>query len=342
MEDYLRNCWYMAAWGHEIGQGMLRRRLLDEPLVLFRKADGAPVAFVDRCPHRFARLSEGTLDNDCVTCPYHGLIFDASGRCVGNPFSDQIPKGAQVRSFPVTESDNIIWFWPGDPDLADPATIPDFSMLEVEGHGRPLSGHMPMNAPYEFGTDNLLDLSHIEFVHKGSFAPNGVIFAGEHQFREEGNILHSNWWMPGVAAPGHTIGIYERGSITDHWLDMRWQAPASMYLQVGACRQGENRDENPVLVHQAHILTPETEQTSHYFWATTRSLPPEEESDAELRAMFEQAFVVEDKPIIEQSYANMDGVDFWDLGPAFLGVDRAGTRARRKLQAMIKREQAGS
>lgn len=198
-----------------------------------------------------------------------------------------------------------------------------------------------MNANFELGTDNLMDLSHIEFVHKGSFAGRGVIFAGSHSAREDNGVLHSNWWMPDVAAPSHTFGIYDPQMRCDHWLEMRWEAPASMLLEIGACPHGAAR-ETGVIVHQAHILTPETADSTHYFWATTRTMPPSAQGDAMLAGLMDQAFREEDKPIIEATYANMDGADFWDRTPAFLGVDSGGTRARRRLQKLIQREREGS
>ena len=335
---FLRNAWYMAAWSNEVCEGLLRRRLLDEPLLLFRKEDGGVAAMVDRCPHRFAPLSMGTREGDTITCAYHGLRFDAEGACVGNPFSEKLPR-ARVRTFPVVERDGIVWFWAGEADKADETAIADFSALSVEDHGDPIAGLLPMRAPYEFGTDNLMDLSHIEFVHKGSFAGRGVIFAGEHEIIAEGSRLHSNWWMPGVPAPGHTFGIYKPDMVTDHWLDMRWDPPATMYLQIGACPAGGER-ERGVIVHQAHVLTPETPETTHYFWATTRSGPPSPEGDRMLAGLMEQAFREEDKPIIEAAYANLDGTDFWDAGPISLRVDGGGTRARRMIQKLLKEEEA--
>ena len=92
------------------------------------------------------------------------------------------------------------------------------------------------------------------------------------------------------------------------------------------------------LAHQAHILTPEDSDNSHYFWATTRGMPPSQEGDAMLRGLLEQAFITEDKPLIEATYRNMQGRDFWAMKPAFLGVDQGGTRARRKLEALLKAE----
>jgi vanillate O-demethylase monooxygenase subunit len=334
---FLKNVWYMAAWSSEIGEALFRRRIAGEPILLFRRADGGVAALTDRCSHRFAPLSMGTREGDTVRCPYHGLTFAADGACVANPFSDTLPKGATIRSWPTVERDGAIWLWAGVPDQANPAVIPDFSAL-TRPCGPALTGLMPMNAGYQFGTDNLMDLSHIEFVHTGSFAGAGVIFGGEHNVRQEGDALHSDWWMPDVAAPAHTFGVYPPEQRCDHWLDMRWNAPASMLLEIGATPRGETRSDG-CIVWQAHILTPETETSAHYFWATTRSIDHVDPgADAFLRGLMGQAFEGEDKPIIEAAFANLDGRDFWAEKPVSLGIDQGGTRTRRLIEAMLRRE----
>lgn len=336
-EAYVQNAWYMAAWGEELGETLLRRRIAGDPILLFRTVEGEAVALTDRCPHRFAALSAGTREGDMVRCPYHGLGFAPDGQCIANPFADAVPKGARVRAWPAHERDGIVWLWRGEASAADPVLVPDFAMLFRDG-ADPIRGLMPMKAPYQFATDNLMDLSHIEFVHSGSFAGAGVIFAGTHSVRQDGETLHSDWWMPNVPAPGHTFGIYERSLPTDHWLDMRWNAPASMLLEIGATPAGEPREVG-VIIHQAHILTPETDTSAHYFWATTRSTGvASAEGDARLHAMMAQAFEQEDKPIIEAAFDNLDGKDFWEAKPLFLGIDAGGTRARRLLEQMISRE----
>lgn len=334
---FLENVWQMAAWSEEVGEPLLFRRLAGRKLLILRKMNGEVAMLDDRCPHRFAPLSLGIRQGDAITCGYHGLCFDLAGECIGNPFSDRIPAGARVRAYPVVERDGIVWFWAGDPALADSSAIPDFSFLPDSPTNRTLRGYT-LEAQYEFGTDNLRDLSHIEFVHKGSFAGNGVIFAGKHEVRQDGDTLHSNWWMSDIAAPPHTQGIYPPDMRCDHWLDMRWSAPASMYLQVGGTPAECPRDEG-VMAHQAHILTPETDGTTHYFWASTRSNALDSpEMDEMLKSLFGQAFDEEDKPIIKAAFDNIEGADFWDCQPVFLGIDAGGTRARRLVQTMLAAE----
>lgn len=340
MAAYLRDVWYAAGWTEDVGAGIVSRRIFDRQIALFRTSDGSVKAIADRCPHRFAPLSLGEKSGDTIVCPYHGLTFDGSGQCVRNPYAEKIPSAARIDAWACVERHGMIWMWGGTPESADTMLIPDFSMVEDNDHTRVVRGYTLLDAPYEFGTDNLMDLSHIEFVHKGSFAGNGVIFAGQHKVIEEGDTLRSNWWMPKVAAPPHTIGIYPPETITDHWLDMRWNAPASMQLEIGACPVDGARAEG-VIVQQCHILTPASATTAHYFWATTRHHDLDSpEVDAFLRTLFAQAFDGEDKPIIKAAFENLEGQDFWDAKPLSLAIDGGGTRARRKIEAMLRAETA--
>jgi len=331
--------WHMAAWSEEIGETLLSRRLNGSRILLYRKDDGQITAMDDRCPHRFAPLSLGDRKGNNVHCGYHGLGFNAQGECIHNPFSDRIPRGATIRTYPIIERDNVAWIWLADPAFASSTDIPNFSFMANTPANFQMRGYTLMSANFEYGTDNLMDLSHIEFVHRGSFAGQGVIFAGTHDVRQDNETLHSNWWMPNVAPPGHTMGQYPPDAKTDHWLDMRWNAPASMYLQIGATLTGEAREKG-IIVDQAHILTPETEDTTHYFWCTTTALPLDDPNIAMgVKTLFDQAFNEEDKPMIQAAYANTEGKAFWERKPVFLGIDAGGTRARRLLER-IRRGQS--
>lgn len=338
--NWLRNAWYMAGWSDEIGHDGLSRRIMDKPMFLYRLADGSVAALLDRCPHRFAPLSKGTRDGDRVVCGYHGLAFSSVGKCVHNPFADRIPAGSDIPAFTVVERDGIAWLWAGNSDAAERDRIPDFSFIPDTPHSRTVRGYTLMQANYEYGTDNLLDLSHIEFVHKGTFAGQGVIFAGEHTVTTDGDTLHSNWWMPDIAPPSVAQGVFPPDAKVDHWLDMRWNAPASMQLNVGVAPHGAGRSAG-FDVPQAHILTPADEHSTHYFWSSTRFNDLDNpDVDAMLTSLFGEAFDVEDKPMIEAAYANVRGRDFWKEKPLSLGIDQGGTRARRILERLIAKEGA--
>ena len=165
---FLRNAWYVAGWSDELSAGrLLSRTLLDEPVVLFRDERGQARALFDRCPHRFAHLSMGQLCDGgaSLQCAYHGLRFDGAGRCVLNPHTGGvIPKAAVVRHYPVIERYSALWIWMGDSSRADEHGIPELSFLDPD-HWAVGTGSMEVEAPYELEIDNILDLSHIEFLH---------------------------------------------------------------------------------------------------------------------------------------------------------------------------------
>lgn len=331
MKDFILNAWYMAAWSEEITSSLFSRKLLGQAVLLTRGENGDPVALRDRCPHRFAPLSLGRREGGLVSCGYHGLTFDLDGQCVHNPYSANIPGSAVVQRYRAVEKDDIFWVWFGDAERADPALIPDFSATAPRAGATRVNGHTLMNANYEFGTDNLLDLSHIEYLHSGTFGGDGAIFKGKHSVEQNGNRLQSNWWMPGVPCPAGLDYVLQ-SDVADRWLDMRWDPPASMYLEVGATLPGRPREEGSRF-DQTHILTPADIGESYYFWSSSAPFEQPPEQASMFREMLRMAFDVEDKPMIEAAYHNIHG-DFWAERPISLGIDAGGTRARRIIEGM--------
>ena len=100
-----RSYWYIAAASTELKNKPIRVMLWNEPLVLFRDADGLPQALLDRCPHRNVPLSAGTILQNHIQCPYHGWEFDGKGTCVHIPgrIQNSASPTRTVRSFPARE-----------------------------------------------------------------------------------------------------------------------------------------------------------------------------------------------------------------------------------------------
>ena len=129
---FMKNCWYVAAWDYELIDGkLLARTLLGEHVLLYRGDSGEVIALNNRCPHRGALLSEGRREGDSVRCMYHGIKYDATGKCVQIPGQDMIPPKLRVRKYPIVESGHLVWIWMGDPARADPALITDFPPLRA-------------------------------------------------------------------------------------------------------------------------------------------------------------------------------------------------------------------
>jgi len=163
---WLKNCWYVVAWDHEVlGDTLLTRTVLGVPLLLYRKADGTPVALDNRCPHRQAPLSMGRREGDHIRCLYHGLRFEPGGRCVEIPSQPQVPPKMCTRAYPVVAQGRWLWVWMGDAERADPARIPPTPTLKhPDWVYRP--GYMHYQADYLLICDNLLDFSHLSYVHE--------------------------------------------------------------------------------------------------------------------------------------------------------------------------------
>jgi phenylpropionate dioxygenase-like ring-hydroxylating dioxygenase large terminal subunit len=163
---FLRNTWYVAANAYELDEGIVARASCNEKIVMFRTSTGAIAALEDRCPHRFVPLSMGKRVGDTVQCAYHGLRFDAMGKCIEAPNDDDKQKERIcVKSYTAVERYAVIWLWMGDAERADPETIPDFSFFSNKEKFGSCQGYSHIKANYQLIVDNLLDLSHVHYLH---------------------------------------------------------------------------------------------------------------------------------------------------------------------------------
>jgi phenylpropionate dioxygenase-like ring-hydroxylating dioxygenase large terminal subunit len=334
MNGFLRNAWYMAAWAEEVPEGgLLARKLLGQDWVIWRKGDGQWAMLADRCPHRFAPLSKGRRMGDTIRCGYHGLGYDETGACVHNPFGQAVPPGMKVPAMALVERHSALWFWPGDPMLADPARIPDFSFMDEPHHVRVA---LVMDVDYRLIVDNLMDLTHVEFMHIETFGVNGSMLDHGHQsvVTQEDGAIWNNWAVENAPPPQWAEALLSPGQRVDQWINIRWHAPASMALHVGLAMAGTGHAQMVVpAMANPHILTPESESTTHYFC----SHGPEEGA----RALMDAVFMNEDEPMMRAVQERMGGADFWDLRPAILPSDAAAIRVRRRMQHLARIELGG-
>lgn len=336
---WLRNRWYQAGWSDELKAGEpLVRTILAEPILFYRTADGTPAALFDSCPHRFAPLSAGEFDGDTVVCGYHGLGFGPNGACTRNPHGP-ITSALRVRSYPVVERHLAMWIWMGAADLADPALIPDLSFIDETPDAARIRGSMPTKANYQLLVDNILDLSHADYLHPTSLG--GMMTASKMRSREDGDKILVSWVAEDCDPPGAFKPIVPEGK-ADIWIDVTWQAPALMILETAAKPAGvpKSREDGTTTLHN---IVPETETTSHYFFCSTRRfLVDDAKVSSYLRGALEQAFQGEDKPMLERQQARMVTPDLWALDPVLLPIDAGAVRVRRKLDKMIAAEQVAA
>ena len=164
--------WHPVAQSHEVlKDAPLSVKLLDQAVVLWRDNEGAVQAFVDRCPHRGARLSMGRVENGHLECPYHGWQFASGGQCVKVPaVPDFVPPATQrVKSFDVQEAYGLVWvrLQEGEAENANAPALPAFA-AESDEHLRKVNcGPYDVAASAPRIIENFLDMSHFGFVHEG-------------------------------------------------------------------------------------------------------------------------------------------------------------------------------
>jgi phenylpropionate dioxygenase-like ring-hydroxylating dioxygenase large terminal subunit len=341
---FIRNIWYAAMWAQNLSAGRLATvTVTKEPLVLFRDADGKPVALMDRCPHRLVPLHLGKLcsNGQRIQCGYHGLEFDTSGRCTHNPHSETIPAAAKVRAFPAVERHSLIWVWMGEQPARE-ELIPDFSAFDEDNNSRVSRREsIELEVNYQLMTDNLLDLSHVSFLHDGVLGHSNMV-RGDIQVEQEDDTLYVKRSTPNVAPPGMFDLMYRHdGKPVDAWADMRWNAPSCMLNNAGVCPVGGKRTDG-VYILGAHILTPMSEFRTLYHFAAVRyddniSRTPEEQNEVveKLSSLRRIAFEEQDEPmVLAQQQAQVNAGGLGSLQPVLLNIDAGPVRARRMLDTM--------
>ena len=339
---FLRNCWYVAAFDHEVGQAPFARTILGEPIVLYRKGDNGVAALADSCCHRALPLSMGTVIGDDLRCGYHGLVFNADGACISVPGQTAIPPGASVRSYPVTERFGWIWVWMGDPALADPALMPDWHWLEdpkwetVEGNG---GAPLPMGCNYELISDNLFDITHLSYVHATTIGTDSIVDFPCKTERLERSVRMTRLVMDRPPAPFYQWCGNFKGNV-DRWLITTIDMPSFIVNHAGCVDTGadmrEGHREGGVDFKVLNALTPATETSTLYFYGHTRNFRV---GDGEVTEKFRTNFThvfLEDKAILEAQQAMLS--DRPDAPQIDINADAPCIQVRRLLRELIAAE----
>lgn len=340
---FLRNYWYVAASDSEVCRKPFRRTILGEPIVFFRLEDGTPVAFEDRCAHRHLPLSMGKLVGDHLQCHYHGLRFDQTGRCVRIPGQDQIPPTAKVRTYPVVERYKWIWVWMGDPAVADHSNISDFHWLDDPNWGAKAS-YLHVKANWQLVVDNLLDLTHLAFVHESTIGNSALADHANVKVTRAPSSVAVTRWIIDQPAPPTFVRVGGFTSNVDRWQIIDWEPPAFLRLDVGATPTGtgapEGRRVNGITMRNLNAITPETETTSHYFWGQAHDF---DVKNSELtQKIFEQiqtAFLED----VEVFSAQQQNLDIYSSPPQVdINADVGVLQARRIIDRIRAEERAAS
>ena len=345
---YIRNAWYMAAWSKDLAAAPHALTMLGEPLVLYRDDAGRPVALEDRCCHRLAPLSHGRVEGADIRCLYHGLKFAPDGACNEMPGHSAIPKAMRVRAYPVAERHSAIWVWMGDPAGADAALIADF-----RGPDHPdwamLPGRMDYDADYRLIQDNLLDLSHVPYVHRASFGRsdphiNDAWARAAVHVTPLPNGVHVTRWMTGV--PAQPFLSLPEGSRADVLNAYDYLVPGVFLLTTRHYPAGTAQrspldapDDVPLFTtFSCQAVTPLTARSACYFFAYgpwTRHPDAAAMKDGYAKLAL-QAFN-EDKTLIEAQQRIIDADPSRRM--TLFDVDRAPVQYNRLAASLMEQEQ---
>jgi vanillate O-demethylase monooxygenase subunit len=339
---YVRNAWYVAAWSHDLEVGKpFAITVLGERVVIWRTAAGGLHALEDRCVHRLAPLSLGRCEGERLRCMYHGLLFDPDGRVVEIPGQDVIPDKAQVRRYAVVERHSWIWLWMGDASQADETLVPP-----AVGFDHPDFilgwGQLDYAAEARLINDNLLDFSHLSFVHAASFG-SGPQFA-ESQARItpiDRGVRYERWTE-------NSLGSSSRKSDVpmDNFLVYDFLVPGVLLMTGGvfplgtakACGYAPPDLDKAVsgVTFTSQAVTPLTDRTSRYFfsWGPHRRYGDEAYRDV-LMTMANQAFG-EDKVMIEAQQQVIDQTPDPKVMPT--AHDRGVTMFNRLVEKLAREE----
>jgi phenylpropionate dioxygenase-like ring-hydroxylating dioxygenase large terminal subunit len=337
---FLKNCWYVAAWEHELpATGPIGRQIIGEPVVLFRGEEGAVYALEDRCSHRRAPLSMGRIEDGGIRCMYHGLLFGTDGTCREVPGSTKIPPRTSVRTYPVLVQDGWIWVWMGELAMADPARCPRAFGLE-DRRWKMRAGQIDYRASYMLVNDNLCDLSHLDFVHEttlGAVTGGGWSDDLPQIIALERGLRIERWHIAKPTSPTNP-------SLVDTWSTYDYLVPGIFIMENRSYPHGMAQKlkfaaptEEP-MTHRVEqqAVTPIDANRTRYFFATGFDAALPEKLLEPIFATVMAAFA-EDRAIIEAQQL------IWEVTPAdkpmaFIAHDKAPAMFRQILSRLIKAE----
>lgn len=327
------NEWYIAALSDEIGEALFHRRLLGIDVLMYRKKDGSIAALRNRCPHRSFPLSHGTRDGDDVVCGYHGLRFNAEGRCIHIPSQETVPDVIRTQSFPVIESSPLVWIWMGDAEKADATTIPDHSWLSAPDYTH-VAGYLPVKSNYVRLHENVLDLTHFPYLHGealGSVAYASAPFTVE----ERGNSVVIERQLRGeLVNPGYGGAIGNIGHRVNRTSESWFKTPG-FHIAHATIEDLEGGVDGKTSFHFKiiHMFTPESMTSTHYFFANARDIRINDTAFSEVSKQRAVATFLEDVDALEK----IETMWVDDEEPEFREFSVAGDRAGLIMRRIIAR-----
>jgi nitrite reductase/ring-hydroxylating ferredoxin subunit len=158
------NGWFAVAFSSELKPGsVLRTKLMDDEIVLWRTRQGALGATRPFCPHLGAHLGYGgSVHGELLVCPFHHFAYDRHGVCVSTGYGTDPPR-ARLETLELAEADNLVvawWHADGKPPGWPPPILPPDGFSRYACSVDTLIDH-----PQEIA-ENGVDTGHLPIVHR--------------------------------------------------------------------------------------------------------------------------------------------------------------------------------
>lgn len=276
-------------------------------------------------------LVHGTVEGDTIVCGYHGLRFEPSGRCVEIPMQETVPKAVRVRAYRTLERGSFVWIWMGAEADADESALPHQEWM-AHPDWDAQSGYLHVKGSYVHLHENLLDLSHISFLHSKTFGSPEYARAPVEVKIQGGDIQvwrQVECELPAIyAEPLKWVGaraLRTSGS--------RYVSPA-LHVNTGIFRNLDAPATSGIApsVQVAQLITPETQHSTHYWYLLARNFARGRSDVSEF--MLRQQFDVfsEDAVALERITEAMALDVGRPVAQISLPTDRAGILMRRHLK----------
>ena len=337
---FIHNAWYVIAEVTEITRTPLARTVLGHSVVLFRTEAGAVVALQNRCCHRSFPLSHGRIEGDTIVCGYHGLRYDTSGRCIEIPMQKSVPAAIRVNAYRSVERGPFVWIWMGDEARGQHTPLPHQEWMDHPDWDA-LWGYLHIKGSYVHLHENLLDLSHLSFLHANTFGTPEYARAPV-EMKIEGDDFqvwrHVECQLPPIYAQplGWTGARAMRSS------GSQFVAPG-LHVNTGIFRnldQGGQADTAGPTIRVAQLITPESPRSTHYWTLQARNFARGDAEMGEFMIQQQLAAFREDVVALERIAEMHDlesGRPFREIS---IPSDRAGVLMRRYLKRLASLETA--
>jgi len=345
--NYVRNAWYVASWSQDLDtEKPFAITILGERIVIWRTAEGSLHALEDRCVHRLAPLSLGRCEGERLRCMYHGLLFNPDGEVVEIPGQELIPATARVKHYAVVERHSWIWVWMGDARAADPALIPPAVGFDHPDYVLGC-GQLDYAAEARLINDNLLDFSHLTYVHANSFGTGNDFAERQPKITMLARGVRFERWIRGGIGNA-AIRVSEEPM--DRWQSYDFLIPGVLLMWSAGYPLGtaealdyqQPRQEDAItgLNFTSQAVTPMGEKTARYFfsWGPHRRHGDEQMRDNMMKVAG-QAFA-EDKVMIEAQQRVIDETASPQIMPT--SHDRGVTLFNGLVRKLVQTENAGA